>query len=354
MPIRADPLPDLADYRDARRHRLSVTKALYAGDVRRALLLPELVDLLELARADRVGVVWVDDYGPEERLHPYSVVDLANDRPDRSFPWEPLAHAMDLGVPGLVDAGGQSPLGRRSGPLLVVALGNDWDRSWLLVASGGTPRPWLSTVERERVLHIAGRISGIVMHRDLDAGTDIRVVSRSSAQGLFTGQGVLGDLTDGPLPEAEEELIVSRFMVARTIAVVVREDGVFPGGLEDQIRTARRELAKGGHDPREEPAWEAVLRALEAGDLRALGDVTLALARHADEVGHRWGFAQLATWAYQIALMSRDVDTAAAAAEGLAAACVELSDSARARWAGAYRSLRLALEDGSVGESALR
>lgn len=365
MPIRADALPDLADYRDARRRRLSVTRALYAVDGDRAPLLPELVDLFTVARADRAAVVWVDEYGSEERVHPYAVVDLANDRPDRSFPWEPVAHAMDLGVPGLVDVGGQSPLGRRSGPLVAVALGNDWDRSWLLVASGGTPRPWLSELERERVLHIAGRICGIVLHLDLDLRAGIRGMSRPSEREPFAGQGLLADFTDGPRPEAEEELIVSRFMVARPIGVVVKEGGIFPGHLGDQIRTARREMEEGDPEPperpawererpaweRERPAWEDVLRALEARDLPTLGEATLALARHADSAGHRWAFAQLASWAYDLAVASRDVATAAGAAEAMAAACAGLSDGARTRWAGAHRSLMLALEEGAGGES---
>lgn len=347
MPIRPDAVPDLGDYRAARQRRLSVTRALYGGDRARALLLPALVDLLALARADRAGVVWVDEHADEPRVHTYAVLDLGNDRPDLSFPWEPLAHAIELGVPGLVDGGGQGPATRRSRPLVAVALGSDWVRAWFLVADGGTPRPWLSATERERVQHIAGLVCAIVLHRDMEPQTVIRGMSPPSGrESSYTGQGVLEDLADGSLSEEEEELIVSRFFVARLIGQVVEDGGVFSPRLEHQISGVHREWAESDDEPSERPAWEAVLQALEAEDLPALGKATVALARHAEAAGHNWSCAQLSSWAYDLALASGSPATAAAAAKAMAAACAEVSDSDAANhWARARRSLMSALED---------
>lgn len=290
----------------------------------------------------------MDLYGYGEQVHPYAVLDLGNDRPDRSFPWEPLVDAIDLGVPGLVDVGGHRPVSRRSRPLVAVALGNDFVRSWFVVADGGTPRPWLSASERESVVHIAGRISGTVLDWQMEPPTGVRGMSRpGERESSFTGYSVLKDFTGDPPPKSEEELIGCRFFVGRLIGRVVENGGVFPSSLREGIEGARRVLAESDDEPSEQPAWEAVLQALEAEDLRALGEATSALAHHADGAGHYWSSAQLCSWAYDIALASRSAAAAAAAANRMAAACAKVSDDdAATRWARAHRSLMLALEDG--------
>jgi hypothetical protein len=355
MPTRAHSLPDLGDYRDARHRRLSLTTALWSLDSDRALLLPELTEFLAVARADRVGVVWLDEFEYYvERVYAYAVLDLGNDRPDRSFPWEPLVQAFQLGVPGLVDIGGPETAARSSRPLVAVTLGSDGARLWLLVADAATPRPWLSPVERERALHIAGRCSGMVLHSDLGPQTGVRGLSRpSEPMSTFAGAQLLRDLRDPPRPttKKEEELLCSRFEVARLVAPVVEAGGVFPAHLGGQVRTTRRRLAESADRPSEASAWDAVLDALEAGNLRALCEATLAMAHRADAVGHRWSGAQLCWWSYDVAVVLGSADAAAAAAGAMAAACGELSDhEAARRWARGHRRLMLALDDAPVAE----
>lgn len=311
--------------------------------------MPELIDLLAITGADRAGVLWLDEYEPAE-VHPYAILDLGNDRPNRSFRWEPLADAIDLGVPGVVDIGGEASFGGRSGPLLVIALGSDGWRLLFVVADGRTPRPWLSGEERERAVHIAGRCAGMVLHGDLDAPSGIRGLShQGEREASVSSFSILKDLEDARLPDKEQEQVTTRYVVTRLVGRVVDDGAVCSPYLPGQVDAARRELDKDPYKHAERRGWEAVLRALEAGDLAALADATLELAPYARAAGHRWSTAQLCSWAYDIAVASGNGGAAAAAARAMAAACRELSDDGAAtRWARVCRSLMRTLDDGSA------
>ena len=356
MSTRAKPLQDLGNLRETRKRRLTVTRALFGADPDRTLLLPELLDVLRLVRGDRAGIVWMDSLGMDEEVCPYAVLDLGHDRPDLSFPREHLTDAAGLGVPGLVDIGGKGLVGRRSRPLLVVSMGADRTRSWFLVVDGGTPRPWLSRADRERVQYIAGRTSAIAVHLDLGMGTGIRGMSRpSEPEARFAGAALLKDLRDERHSERMKDLAAARFLVARLVARVMELDGAFPSHLAARIPHVRRELADRTDMGSEEPAWRAVLRALEAEDHSALAEATLALARHADSAGHDWSFAQLSSWAYDLAVVSRSLAAALSAADAMATACAKVSDSdAAAHWTRVRRSLELVQKEASAAEPPFR
>ena len=136
MPV-ADVLR-LQEYRDRRSARLRLSHALHSGDRRKHEVFENLVEVAELAGADRAAAVWVDERG-SRLIHPYVVVDQIAARPRRAFAYEPLAEAWQLGVPGARDRLAEPATSVPA--TFAVALGSDGTRAWFVVADSVVPRP---------------------------------------------------------------------------------------------------------------------------------------------------------------------------------------------------------------------
>ncbi|MEM7417225.1 MAG: tetratricopeptide repeat protein, partial [Gemmatimonadota bacterium] len=291
----------LDEYRDRRQQRLARTRVFAAPDPDRTALFGLLAEIAGLAGADRVGVVWVDEYGPDH-AHPFFVLDYACSPPRQYFPSQPLSRAWEAGVPGTLDET------HAAGSTFAVALGSDGARGWFIVADAFTRRARLSDAARERIMFLVGECSAVVLHKDLGSGSS-----------LMTGVGgsaFLRDLDgkdDKPLVRA---MIERRFAVGRLGRLMVDEDlTVDEAERVETTRRLRSELAAAGPlAPAEEDPYQAALAAFEVSDVGALAHAMLDIGSFAEAEDHVYGALQAYAVAFDLASRLHDADVAIEAA----------------------------------------
>jgi hypothetical protein len=131
------------------------TMTLWGADGERSRFALPLWRVVHLAGADRGVIFWrrVSDGSP---ARPFVVLDIAQDPARLEVP-DPLANCAEDASAELHDLG-------REG--LLVCLGAKSDRSWGLLADGGTRRTPLSSRKREDILFLAGECAGLLFLRD--------------------------------------------------------------------------------------------------------------------------------------------------------------------------------------------
>jgi len=322
----------LEEYRGRRLHRLSMLRSLSSGDSTRSRLFDELVEVAEVTGADRVAVVWIDEYGPGV-VHAHLVVDLLSDRPRRQFALEPLRRAWDSGIPGTYEVA--ADLGFTRASTLAIALGSDGARGWFLVADSIRPRAPLGEAVRERLMFLAGECSSIVLHRDLDVGRG------AEAKSTFPGWRFLEDLEGHESDEERTATVTRRFLVGRLVRSLLEEDLSVPDEQRaEAVERARLELeSKAEGDVTDAMELEPVLEAYSKGDLEALGYSLLALGEAAERHDHANGALESFSCAFDLA--------AAQSMPRLAIDAARFSGRVlrrRAQWSDADRWYELALD----------
>jgi len=304
----------LEEYRDRRTQRLRLQASLCQADKGRAALLEHLVDVTRITGADRAAVVWVDEYGPG-LVHPHVVLDLASDRPRRSFALEPLRRAWDTGVPGVFCQGEAGISLDRTPWTLAVALGSDGSRAWFLVVDALVPRASLRKELRGRIMFLAGECSAVVLHRDLEAQE--QEVSEDGSKPGFAGWPILKDIEGREEDDVESRRIALRFIVARLPRLLVEDDLAVPADrLREQAQRARAEIQGpiSGDGSLESDLWSGILDAFQEGNLETLADRIVELGDAAESGGHMHGALELYRTAYEIAAATGMVPTAVEAA----------------------------------------
>jgi tetratricopeptide (TPR) repeat protein len=294
MPV-ADVLR-LQQYRDRRSTRLRLAQALHRGDARKNQVFEHLVEIAELAGADRAAAVWVDEHG-SPLIHPYVVVDQLSSRPRRAFAYEPLVEAWQLGIPGARDRPAEPAASIPA--TFAVALGSDGTRAWFVVADSIMPRPMVHGDVRHRIMFLAGECASIVLHRDLDSGVH---ASEPMSSARFAGWDILADLEGREANEEESRRIAQRFVVARLVRMHVDDDLAAAGErTTGQVRRARAELGEGLGGSDESALWDRTLSALEEGRLDDLATVLVELGDAVEAQGHANGALEIYRCAYDIA-----------------------------------------------------
>lgn len=291
----------LDEYRDRRQQRLARTRVFAAPDPDRTALFGLMAEIAGLAGADRVGIVWVDEYGPDH-AHPYFVLDYACSPPRQHFPSQPLSRAWEAGVPGALDET------YAAGSTFAVALGSDGARGWFVVADAFTRRARITDAARARIMFLVGECSAVVLHKDLGSGSS-----------LMTGVGgsaFLRDLDgkdDKPLARA---MIERRFAVGRLGRLMVDEDlSVDQTERVETTRRLREELAAAGPLASEEgDPYHAALDAFERNDVGALSRAMLDIGVFAEAEDHVYGALQAYAVAFDLAGRLHDAGTAIDAA----------------------------------------
>jgi tetratricopeptide (TPR) repeat protein len=282
----------LDDLRVRREQRLHRCLALHRTDAERLKIMEHLAGVSRLLGSDRVAAVWIDEYGPG-LVHPHVVLDLISDTPRRRFSADPLRMAWNDGVPGKldlpdVDRSGPIPIHDTARSLCAVALGSDGAKAWFLVADGLNTRLPLDRETSGALMFLAGECAGVLLHRDLPAGT------RGRPRQRFAGWPVLRDIEGREEDEATNRRIGGRFLVARQLRALVDDDfAVDVGTLSQQLQAISRELTRVPREDPERGLWEDVLRELDRGDWRELAAATLALAGHVEGQGHTHGAREL-------------------------------------------------------------
>jgi len=296
----------LDDYRDRRSRRLTLSRALHQRDRGRAALFGYLEEMADLTGADRVAVVWVDEYGPG-LVHPHLVVDLIADRANRVFSIEPLHRAWDCGIPGAYDEAADRDA--RGANTVAIALGSDGSRGWFVVAESLARRARLEHSVRDRLMFLAGECSAVVLHRDLD------IVAGADAEQSFAGWSILRDLEGHDDDEERSQIVARRFAVGRLAHMLLDEDLCVPDdNREEQVRRARHELTESPTDWGDLALMEAVLRGYESGGHVDLAAALLALGLEAERRDHVHGALDLYQCAYDVAVMVAEPATAIDAA----------------------------------------
>lgn len=131
------------------------TMTLWGADGERSRFALPLWRVVHLAGADRGIIFWrrASDHSPAQ---PFVVLDIAEDPARLDVP-ETLATCAEDASAELHDLGQEG---------LVVCLGTKSDRSWGLLADGGTRRTPLSSRKREDILFLAGECAGLLFLRD--------------------------------------------------------------------------------------------------------------------------------------------------------------------------------------------
>lgn len=336
MPV-ADVLR-LQEYRDRRSARLRLSQALHSADLRKQEVFDSLVEIAELAGADRAAAVWVDEHG-SRLIHPFVVVDQLSGRPRRAFAFEPLAEAWQLGVPGARD--------RLAEPAayvpatFAVALGSDGTRAWFVVADSVTARAPISAQVRDRIMYLAGECAAVVLHRDLD----VLALRGASSSTRFAGWDILADLEGREANEPESRRIAQRFVVLRLVRMLLDDDLVAPQDrIAGQVRRARAEITDATVIGAEAVLWGDVLTALEACSLEALATKLVELGDVVEAQDHVHGALEIYRCGYEVA-----------ATIGAARPAVDAARLAgrltrrRAEWAEAERWFRLTQEIAEAG-----
>ncbi len=329
MPV-ADVLR-LQEYRDRRSTRLRLAQALHRGDARKHQVFEHLVEIVDLAGADRAAGVWVDEHG-SPLIHPYVVVDQLSSRPRRAFAYEPLVEAWQLGIPGARDRPAEPAASVPA--TFAVALGSDGTRAWFVVADSIMPRPMVPGDVRDRIMFLAGECASVVLHRDLDATAS---TSEAMSSARFAGWDILADLEGRETNEAESRRIAQRFVVARLVRMHLDDELAAPGErTTGQVRRARAEIAGATESSAEAALWERTLSALEESRLDDLATVLVELGDAVEAQAHTNGALEIYRCAFDIA-----------AAIGAARAGVDAARLAgrltrrRAEWAEAERWFNL-------------
>jgi tetratricopeptide (TPR) repeat protein len=332
----------LDEYRDRRDHRLGLALAFSNTDAMRAALFEHLNEVATLTGADRVAAVWVDEFSPDV-VHPDAVLDLLSDRPRRRFSADPLHKAWEYGIPGTYD---QSRDADPSSTTLAIALGSDGARAWFLHADSVAKRPELDGFVRDRVLFLAGEISSIVLHRDLDAD------ARGGYSGTcFPGWRTLKDLEGHESDSERSRVVARRFVVVRLGAMFIDEGLVISEERRaEQTRRARRELAREEHDAdRDFAALDAVLAAYEHGDLPTLGSALVTLGEAAERADHHLGALDAYEYAYEVGVAIGDAMLAIDAARKAGRVLRRRAYWQDAdRWYGIALKIATAVEDGAL------
>jgi tetratricopeptide (TPR) repeat protein len=292
MPV-ADVLR-LQEYRDRRSGRLRLASALQRGDPRKHEVFEHLVEIADLAGADRAAAVWVDEHG-SRLIHPYVVVDQLSGKPRRAFAFEPLAEAWQLGIPGARDRPAEPAASVPA--TFAVALGSDGTRAWFVLADSVMPRPLVPMDIRDRLMFLAGECASIVLHRDLDAV----VYSEGMSAARFAGWDILADLEGREANESESRRIAQRFVVARLVRMHIDDDLAAPAErTSGQVRRARAEVGELDGIP-EAALWDRTLSALDEDRLEDLANVLVELGDAVESQGHLNGSLEIYRCAYEIA-----------------------------------------------------
>ncbi len=306
----------LESYRGRREARYRRARSLHVRDLAQTRTLDLLWSVASLIRADRSAVVWLDEYGPG-LAHPFVVLDLAAERPRRDFSPAPLSVAWETPVPGLLDLprlnGHGDKYGAGVASSCIVSLGSDGPRSWFLVADSLTPRPGLSEETSGELMFLAGEITSLVLHRDLDlrrlpGSTGAAHTSASTSlpgRDRFPGWGLLKDLEGVSSGDPEASRIRARFLVARVVEGLLRDALVAdPDTICRQVELVRGEIgASGGEDP-EGAVWERVLLALTSRDTEELTASVLEWGKVVESAGQLHGARELFLLAFQLARVS--------------------------------------------------
>jgi len=273
-----------------------------------------LADTLELTGADRCALVWVDEYGPG-LVHTRAVVDLATDRPRRGASLELLGRAWRAGVPGVVDVTEERRIvgpGTTARSALAVSLGSDGLRAWFLTVDSASPRGRLEDDVVERVMYIAGECSSVVLHPDLvEEGEDPDAPR-------FRGWAVLRDLEEEGVDDADQHRISWRFLVVRALRGLLEDDlAVDRESVDEQVKNIRREIGTAAGEDAERAVWFDIMNAMTAGDWPELCRRTLALGELVDRMGHWHGAREAFEATLELAVATRSVSEAIAAARGI-------------------------------------
>jgi len=343
LPLRA--------HRQRREKRIEVAQALYGADPARSAIVAELREALATLGGERAAVLWVDEYG-EGRVHARAVLDLVAKTPRRSFPLAALAAAWREGVPGLSHiVQGRAVGGAMLRSICSVALGSDGLRSWFFTVDGLPPV--LSVSEVQRVHYLAGRVSSVVMHEDMEDGHAGTLLGPEGGK-RFAAWPILKDLEGRDSDDEAQKRVTMRFLVARVIRQFV-DDDLAPDreGIEHQMAFVRSELGDLGEafagDP-ERPLWHAVLDAAGRDDFEALAWTTVALARVDEDLGHLASAREICRSAYQIAMIAGLPRPALEAARRFMGLCDRMGYPAVAgRWAEVERGIAASLGDGEIG-----
>lgn len=322
----------LDDYRGQRRTRFRQTLALCGPDGDRAELVRRLWEAVELVRADRGAILWIDEYG-SGAVHVHCLLDLTSDRPRRAFASGPLRRAWEEGIPGLLDEPDLTrsddrilPRGPRS--LCAVALGSDGVRSWFLAVDSRSSRDALSDEAAEYLMFLAGECASVVLHQDLGEENPSAEGTPSFEDvrgGRFSGWPVLQDVESRVAGSGREGTITVRFLLTRLIRALVEDDLALDAeALRHQLRSVRAEIADTDQVGRERRSWERVLDAVESEDHGELAAAVLELAQVVEDRGHLHGARELDRIAYDIAAAERDLAAAIDAARFLGRVCRRL------------------------------
>jgi tetratricopeptide (TPR) repeat protein len=312
---------------------------------------------------DRAAALWLDEYGPG-LVHVHSLIDLASDRPRRSFSTEPLKAAWEGGIPGFLD---WPDLERSGGPILLeaprstaaVALGSDGARAWFLLVDSMTPRPPLGEEAAGELMFHAGECAAILLHRDLDdpapVGQGEEVSQGNDRRQGFAGWPVLRDIEAFDGSEEASRRIATRFLVARLLRGLLDEGlASQEESLGYQIGGVRRELDVVPGGDGERLAWERVLRAVERNDQADLVGAALEMGEKVEGLGHFHGAKELHQTAYELSMSLGIISTAVDAARYHGRVCRKLAlwDEA-VEWYGQARDLATLSRDHRRGSLAM-
>ncbi len=276
-------------------------RVFVSTDPDRSALLDHVMEIAGLTGADRVGLVWVDEYSPE-LAHPYFVVDLAVSPPRHHYSAHFLARAWEAGVPGTLDEAYAD-----SGSAFAVALGSDGSRGWFVVADSLTRRPQISDAARERLMFLVGECSALVLHKDLRTDTSFTGVGGSAFLRDLEGRD------DDALARAEIE---RRFAVGRLGRLLVDEDMIVSEQeRRDTARRLRSEIdAAGPLESGEVGPYHRLLDAFAASDHGAVARAMLDIGSYAESRDHRYGALQAYAVAFDVAGRRHDAEVAIDAA----------------------------------------
>ncbi|GMR12105.1 MAG: hypothetical protein BMS9Abin29_0293 [Gemmatimonadota bacterium] len=350
----------LAEFRDRRSQRLSEALAIYGGDPARQRLVTHLWSVADTVGADRVAVLWVDEYG-SGLVHPHCVLDLTAQPPRDSFRIDPIRLSWNEGVPGLVDmpdsVSGHLPFLKGVQSACYVALGSDGMRAWFLTADARTAREPIAGKALDDLMFAAGEVAALVLHMNLTEATPLQMAVGSqtdlSGTSHLPGWPVLKDLDGRESETGIDCRIGTRFAVARLLHTMIDEDFVLPRAtLDEKITELRKSFDVVPDDDSERAEWVRVANALEAEDRLELARAVFGHGESVEDQGHFNGARELFRVSYVVAASKW-------AHLDVIDACRSLGRVSRrlAEWDDAFKWYACAKESaeafGAVGRSAL-
>jgi tetratricopeptide (TPR) repeat protein len=293
------PVLRLDAYRGRRQQRVERTLTLLSPDPVRGRLAELLVHALEVTGGDRAAVFWLDDFAPRGAC-PHVVIDQYGESPRRWFDPALFQAAWERGIPGTVEVTNvrATPIvGEAVRSAVCLCLGSDGVRTWFLGLDSTAPRPPLEGDARAELMHLAGRCTTLILHRDL-----LEDPEGPGRAETFTGWSILSDIdTEG----ASEARITERFLVMRLVRAVLDED-LSPADdlMHERVGDLRAELADGV----ERPYWDAVLDAVIADDASALVHSVLEVGLRSQDVGELEGALEAFRSGYWLAATAGDAE----------------------------------------------